>query len=78
MKLYKKWSDVVAFAFFHDETSSIVLNTLKTRKLLNGNARERGVAIVEARGDSSMNQGGSGFWREKGPNGRNTSQSQES
>ena len=78
MKLYKKWSDVVAFAFFHDETRSIVLYTLKTRKLLNRNARERGVAIVKTRGDSSMNQGGSAFWREKGPNGRNTSQSQES
>ena len=69
MKLYKKWSDVVAFAFFHDEMRSIVLNALKTRKLLIGNARKRGVAIVEARGDGSMNQSGSGFWRKKRPNG---------
>ena len=73
--MYKKWSDVVAFAFFHDETRSIVLNALKTRKLLIGNARKRGVAIVKTRGDSSMNQGGRGFWREKRLNGRNTSQS---
>ena len=56
MKLYKKRGDVVAFAFFHDETRSIVLNTLETRKLLSRNARKREVVIVEARGDSSVNQ----------------------
>ena len=44
--MFQKWSDVVAFAFFHDKTDSVVLNTLKTRKLLRGNARERGVTIV--------------------------------
>ena len=41
VKLLKKWRDVVAFAFFHDETDSVVLDTLKTSKLLRGNARER-------------------------------------
>ena len=55
MQLLKKWSDVVAFALFHDKTDSVVLNTLKTRKLLRGNAREREVTRVYARGDSSMN-----------------------
>ena len=78
MKLLKKWRDVVAFAFFHDETDSVVLDTLKTSKLLRGNARERGVAIVKARGNSSMNQGGSRFRREKRPNRRNPSQSKKS
>ena len=46
VKLLKKWSDVVTFAFFRDETDSVVLNTLKTRKLLRGNTRERRVTIV--------------------------------
>ena len=41
VKLLKKWRDVVAFAFFHDETDSVVLDPLKTSKLLRGNARER-------------------------------------
>ena len=44
--MFKRWSDVVAFALFHDKTDSIVFNMLKTRKLLRGNARERGVTIV--------------------------------
>ena len=44
--MLKKRSDVVVFAFFRDEPDSIVLNTLKTRELLRGNARERRVTVV--------------------------------
>ena len=61
VKFLKKWSDMVALAFFHDETGSTVLNTLKTRKLLRRDARKRGVTIVKTRGDRSMNKSSSRF-----------------
>ena len=47
MKLFKKGSDVVTLAFFHDQTDSVVLNTLKTRKLLRRDAGKRGVTKDE-------------------------------
>ena len=39
MKLFKKWRDMVTLALFQHKTSSVVLNTLETRKLVRGNAR---------------------------------------
>ena len=74
----KEWSDMVALAFFHDETGSTVLNTLKTRKLLRRDTRKRGVTIVETRGDRSMNECSSRFGRKKGANRRDASESKES
>ena len=61
VKFLKEGSDMVALAFFHDETGSTVLNTLKTRKLLRRDARKRGVTIVKTRGDRSMNKSSSRF-----------------
>ena len=78
MKFLKKWSDMVALAFFHDETGSTVLNTLKTRKLLRRDTRKRGVTIVKTRGDRSMNESSSRFGRKKGANRRDASESKES
>ena len=73
VKFLKEWSDMVALAFFHDETGSTVLNTLKTRKLLRRDARKRGVTIVKTRGDRSMNESSSRFGRKKGANRRDAS-----
>ena len=73
VKFLKEGSDMVALAFFHDETGSTVLNTLKTRKLLRRDARKRGVTIVKTRGDRSMNKSSSRFGRKKGANRRDAS-----
>ena len=78
MQLLKKGSDVIVLAFFHDKTNCTVLNALKAAKLLRGDTRKRGIAVVKSRGYRGMNKGSSGFDREKGANGRYTSKSKKS
>ena len=68
VKFLKKWSDMVALAFFHDETGSTVLNTLKAEKLLRGDAGERGITVVKPRSDRGVNKSSSRFYREKRAN----------
>ena len=77
MQLLKKGSDVIVLAFFHDKTSCTVLNVLEAAKLLRGDTRKRGIAVVKSRGYRGMNKGSSGFDREKGANGSSTSKSKE-